>query len=197
MERALVIFESMFGNTRTIAEAVAEGLSSRLVTGLTEVSLAPTRIAEDVSLVVVGGPTHAFGLTRARTRRDAATQADEPLVSPAGGVREWLEAVERPGSRVGAAAFDTRIDKPRMPGSAARRAEKRLGRLGFWIVAAAESFYVTGTKGPLVPGEVERARRWAEQLALRSAPVLTTADDQETEEVSDAQRGNGPAGRVG
>src|SRR5512132_672166 len=88
MERALVIFESMFGNTRTIAEAVAEGLSSRFVTDLTEVSTAPPRIAEDVSLVVLGGPTHAFGLTRARTRQDAATAADEPLVSPAGGLRE-------------------------------------------------------------------------------------------------------------
>ena len=168
MERALVIFESMFGNTRTIAEAVAEGLSSRFVTDLTEVSLAPTRI------VVVGGPTHACGLTRPRTRQDAATQADEPLVSPAEGVREWLEAAERPRSGVGAAAFDTRIDKPRVPGSAARGAEKRLRRLGFRVVAAAESFYVTGTKGPLVPGEVERARRWAEHVAERSAPVVTT-----------------------
>jgi len=61
MERALVIFESMFGNTRKIAEAMADGLTSRFVTDLIEVGLAPTRIAEDVSLVVVGGPTHAFG----------------------------------------------------------------------------------------------------------------------------------------
>ncbi len=174
MERALVIFESMFGNTRTIAEAVAEGLSSWFVTDLTEVSLAATRIAADVSLVVVGGPTHAFGLTRPRTRQDAATQIDEPLVSPAGGVREWLDAVERPRSGVGAAAFDTRIDKPRVPGSAARGAEKRLRRLGFRLVAPAESFYVTGTTGPLVPGEVERARQWAEQVAAQSALVTTS-----------------------
>jgi hypothetical protein len=167
MERALVIFESMFGNTRAIAEAVAEGLSSRFVTDLNEVSLAPTRMPDDVSLVVVGGPTHAFGLTRPRTRQDAATQADEPLVSPAGGVREWLEAAELPRSGVGAAAFDTRIDKPWVPGSAAQGAEKRLRRLGFRVVAEAQSFYVTGTKGPLATGEVERARRWAEQVAAQ------------------------------
>ena len=172
MERALVIFESMFGNTRTIAQAVAEGLSSRFVTDLTEVSLAPTRIAEDVSLVVVGGPTHAFGLTRPRTRQDAASQTDGPLVSPAGGLREWLEAVERPPSKPEAAAFDTRIDKPRVPGSAARGAETRLRRRGFRIVAPAESFYVTATKGPLTPGEGERARHWAEQVAVRSARVV-------------------------
>jgi Flavodoxin len=174
MERALVIFESMFGNTRTIAEAVAEGLSSRFGTDVTEVSLAPTQIAGDTSLVIVGGPTHAFGLSRPRTRQDAATQAEGPLVSPAGGLREWLEAVGRPRSGVGAAAFDTRIDKPRVPGSAARRAEKRLRRLGFQVAAPAASFYVTGTKGPLAPGEVERAFRWAEMVAARSVPVVTT-----------------------
>ena len=175
MERALVIFESMFGNTRAIAEAVVEGLSSRYVADLTEVSVAPTRITGDVSLVVVGGPTHAFGLTRPRTRQDAATQAEGPLVSPGGGIREWLETVERPPSGVGAAAFDTRIDKPRVPGSAARGAEKRLRRLGFRIAAEAEGSYVTGTKGPLATGEVERARHWAEQVAARSAPVVTTS----------------------
>lgn len=175
MERALVIFESMFGNTRTIAEAVGEGLSSRFATELAEVSVAPTRIPEDVTLVVVGGPTHAFGLTRPRTREDAAGQTDQPLVSPAGGLREWLETVEPLPSRCAAAAFDTRIEKPRVPGSAARGAEKRLRRLGFRIVAPAESFYVTDTKGPLVPGEVERGRRWAEQVAARSAVVRSGA----------------------
>lgn len=84
-----------------------------------------------------------------------------------GGVREWLEVAELPRSGVGAAAFDTRIDKPRVPGSAARGAEKRLRRLGFRVVAEAQSFFVTGTKGPLATGEVERARRWAEQVAAQ------------------------------
>jgi hypothetical protein len=180
MERALVIFESMFGNTRTIAEAVTEGLSSRFETELTEVSLAPTGIAEDISLVVVGGPTHAFGLTRPRTRQDAATQAGGPVVSPSGGIREWLETAERPPAGVDAAAFDTRIDKPRVPGSAARGAEKRLRRLGFRVAAEAESFYVTGTQGPLVTGEAERARHWAEEVAARLAPTTRLLDDRGT-----------------
>jgi hypothetical protein len=170
MERALVIFESMFGNTRTVAEAVAEGLSSRFETDLSEVSLASTRIT-DVVLLVVGGPTHAFGLTRPRTREDAAKQADGPLVSPDRGLREWLSEIEGVEPGVGAAAFDTRIDKPRVPGSAARGAEKRLRQLDLRIVLPAESFFVTGTKGPLVDGEIERARRWGEDLARRSAAV--------------------------
>jgi flavodoxin-like protein len=172
MERAMVVYESMFGNTRIIADAVAEGLSSRFATDVIEVGLAPTRIAEEVSLVVVGGPTHAFGLTRAKTRQDAAAQADGPLISPARGLREWLETAERPRTGVGAAAFDTRIDRPRVPGSAARGAAKRLRRLGFLLVAGPESFYVSGTMGPLAPREVERARHWAEELATRVTPVV-------------------------
>jgi hypothetical protein len=63
-----------------------------------------------------------------------------------------------------AAAFDTRIARPRLPGSAAHAAEKRLRRLGFRIVAPAESFYVEGTLGPLQAGERERARRWGKTL---------------------------------
>jgi hypothetical protein len=123
MERAVVVYESMFGNTRNIADAVAEGLSSRFATDIIEVGLAPTRIAEEVSLVVVGGPTHAFGLSRARTRQDAAAQADGPLISPARGLREWLETAELPRTGVGAAAFDTRIDSRvcRVPPRGAQR----------------------------------------------------------------------------
>lgn len=163
MERALVIFESMFGSTRLVAEAVAEGLSDRFATDLVEVGEAPTSFDPDVALIVVGGPTHAFGLTRPRTREDAVRQADGPVLSARIGLREWLGELGRAG--IGAATFDTRIDRPRVPGSAARGAEKRLRRLGFRIVAPAESFYVSDTKGPLVAGEVERARRWAAELA--------------------------------
>jgi hypothetical protein len=71
--------------------------------------------------------------------------------------REWLEALERLRSEISAATLDTRIDKPRLPGSAARGAHKRcLRRLGFRLVAPAESSRVSGTKGPLVADEVER-----------------------------------------
>jgi flavorubredoxin len=173
MQRALVVFESMFGNTQTIAEAVADGLSSRFETELVEVGKAPTRCASDVSIVVVGGPTHAFGLSRPATREDAAKQAGGQIVSSAGGIREWLDKIDASGAPVSAAAFDTRIDKPRLPGSAARKAEKRLRRLGFRSAARAQSFFVTGTKGPLVAGEAHRARAWGEQLASATADAAS------------------------
>jgi hypothetical protein len=167
---ALVIFESMFGNTRIIAEAIAEGLSSRIETELVEVGAAPTVIDDDVGLFVVGGPTHAFGMSRYGTRKSAAEQAGEGLVSSGIGQREWLDAVEGGSDRVGAAAFDTRIDKPHwLVGSAARGVDKRLRRLGFRVIAPSQSFYVAGTRGPLLDGEAERARRWGRELASEYA----------------------------
>jgi Flavodoxin len=167
MERALVVFESMFGNTRMIADAVAEGLASRFETSIVEVGDAPVSLADDVSLLVVGGPTHAFGLSRPGTRQDASRQAEGEIVSRGKGLREWLSTLK--GRRgIGAASFDTRIDRPRVRGSAARAAERRLRRLGFRVVVPAQSFWVTGTKGPLVPSEVERACRWAERIAVES-----------------------------
>ena len=161
MMRALVAYESMFGNTQIIAEAIAEGLSERMDVEALEVGAAPTRI-DDVAILILGGPTHTFGLTRPGTRQDAARQATQGLVSRGLGLREWLTSLEGPAGA--AAAFDTRIAKPHLPGSAARVAEKRLRRLGFRIVAPAESFYVEGSLGPLQAGERERARRWGQTL---------------------------------
>lgn len=176
MTRALLVYESMFGNTRSIAEAVADGLRSCLPTELAEVGVAPTWIPEDVTLVVVGGPTHALGLSRPQTRQDAATRTSGPLVSPEIGLREWLIALNtRDG--VPAATFDTRIGKPRVPGSAARAAGRRLRRAGFRLVVPAKSFYVSEIPGPLLEGELDRAREWGEDLA-RQAQGMTEVKER-------------------
>ena len=161
--RALVVVESMFGNTRLVAEAIAEGIYGFIPMDVFRVDDAPTKIAPEVALLVVGGPTHAFGMSRPRTREDAMTQSGE--ADAAGiGMREWLGSIEGPANGTRAAAFDTRLDKPRVPGSAARGAGKRLRALGFPMIVPAESFFVTATQGPLAPGEIERARDWGELL---------------------------------
>ena len=169
---ALVVYESMFGNTQSIAKGIGDGLSSRMTVEIVEVGEAPSVIDPDVELLVVGGPTHAFGMSRPGTRQNAAQQAGHDLVSKGIGLREWLAIVQGGSKGVAAAAFDTRINKPRVPGSAARAEQKRLSRLGFHIVAPAESFWVTGTPGPLLAGESERARRWGEKLES----ILTTTE---------------------
>jgi hypothetical protein len=159
--RALVVYESMFGNTETVARAVAEGLSSALVTEVVEVSKAPRLVGGD--LLVVGGPTHALGMSRPKTRADALTQSGGTLASPGDGIREWLGALA-PGYGK-AAAFDTKVAHPRVPGSAAHAAARRLHRLGFTLVGKPHTFYVGGTKGPLADGETDRARAWGRGLA--------------------------------
>jgi hypothetical protein len=169
MSRALVVFESMFGNTQAIAAAIADGLATWVPVDVVEVATAPAVLPRDLDLLVVGAPTHAFGMSRASTRADATKQAPGTVVSGEIGLREWLEAVGAPASHVPAAAFDTRIYKPRVPGSAARAATRRLRRLGFAVTTPPESFYVTGTAGPLVPDEIDRARRWGEDLGAALA----------------------------
>jgi flavorubredoxin len=164
--RALVVYESMFGNTQTIAEAIADGLATLADVSAVEVSAAPTTIGDDVDVLVVGGPTHAFTLSRASTRRDAADKAGQLLVSSGKGLREWLAEVRIDGPLV-AATFDTKVRTPHLPGSAAKAAAKRLRHLGLRLAAPATTFYVDGMTGPLVDGERARAQTWGEQLVAR------------------------------
>jgi hypothetical protein len=159
----MVVFESMFGNTEAIAYAVADGLRSRMDVDVVEVGVAPTS-PHDLDLLVVGGPTHVFGLTRPATREDAARQAGGTLVSRGVGLREWLEGL-RPPDGLPAAAFDTKVKRPHLPGSAAHGVDRRLRRLGARTIVRPESFWVSGTPGPLMEGEAERARLWGTRVA--------------------------------
>ena len=72
---ALVVVESMWGNTRAVAQAVANGLSESVTARVIDVTDAPATLGERISLLVVGGPTHAFSMSRASTR-------DNPAIYP-------------------------------------------------------------------------------------------------------------------
>lgn len=159
--RALVVYESSFGNTGQVAQAVWEGMFSRLQdVALLEVRAAPRRLPPELELLVVGAPTQAFGMSRPSTRADAQVQAGATPTDATIGVREWLSSVETPDRPVHAATFDTRIHSPHVPGSAAVGAWRVLRRAGFEVAAEAESFWVLGIKGPLREGELDRARAW-------------------------------------
>ncbi|TQM78930.1 flavodoxin [Saccharothrix saharensis] len=168
MARALVVFESMFGNTEAVAEAVRAGLAEGRQVDVVEVGEAPDVLPGDVDLLVVGAPTHAFGLSRASTRESAADQATGELVSRGRGVREWLDALAPADRPVSAVAFDTRVKVGWLPGSAAKAIAKRLRRLRFAAAGAPMSFYVGGTPGPLSDGEIDRARTWAKGIRATS-----------------------------
>ena len=162
--KALVVYESMFGNTEEVARAVADGLRGHLDVDVVEVGKAPSPPGEDVDLVVVGGPTHAFSMTRQNTREDAKRQGAPG--DPEHGIREWIEHLQRGPHAEKVATFDTRVTKVRhLPGSAAKSAAKDLRKHGYGTVLKPESFYVEDVAGPLVDGELDRARAWGEQLS--------------------------------
>lgn len=160
--RAVVVYESMFGNTREVAEQVAEGIGGAV--SVEEVGGAETVFGDDVALVAVGGPTHAFGMSRPSSRESAAQETDDELVSMGIGIREWLDRLEA-GDVTRFATFDTRVDRPRFPGSAASVAARRLRKGGHEVVDEPMSFWVVGMTGPLVAGEAKRAREWGTRLA--------------------------------
>lgn len=168
MTRALVVYESVFGDARTIAQAIADGLSASIPTDVVAAAVAPTEIGPDVGLLVVGGPNHAFGMPRPSTREGAVEQYGADIPDTGTGLHEWLEAVRIPSSGIPAAAFDTRGSGHPMltkMDHAARTEEKLLGKLGATVVTPAEHYFVADPKGPLVEGEEDRARRWGQTLA--------------------------------
>ena len=170
--RALVVYESMFGNTHTVAERIARGVGgARLVA----VADATAEVLAEADLVVVGGPTHVHGMASGRTRDAARQQAEEPgsgltLDPDAEGptLREWFDGLTLPpGCR--AAAFDTRVHGPAaLTGRASRGIARRLERHGVTLVAPPESFFV-GRDNHLAEGEADRAEGWGASLARSPA----------------------------
>jgi hypothetical protein len=168
MQRALVVYESMFGDARKIAEAIADGLASNGRADVVAAAEAPVDVGPDIGLLVVGCPNHAFGMPRPSTREGAVNQYGADVPDPAQGLREWLQSVRLLQGGLLAAAFDTRASGHRVltkMDHAARTEEKLLTALGAQIVTPAEHFFVADTKGPLLEGEEDRARRWGRSLA--------------------------------
>jgi len=166
---ALVVYESMYGNTRAIAEAIAEGL------GGAEVRPARQPATASADLLVVGGPTHMHGLTTSGSRKMAAEAVKEdghgslePDATDGPGLREWLRELPKV-DRARAATFDTRLDRSAaLTGSAARGIARRLRRRGYDVVGS-QSYLVEDAEGPLEEGELQRAREWGAELAASSA----------------------------
>jgi hypothetical protein len=161
---ALVIVESIWGNTEQLAREIAAGIGADS-TEIVEATDAPSSLGASVDLLVVGGPTHAFSMSTEATRASARQQGAERI--PERGIREWIAAQSSPDRAVPVATFDTRVVSPRLPGSAAKKAMKRLVALGFQAVAKPETFGVHGYSGPVADGELERARKWGAQLAAQ------------------------------
>jgi menaquinone-dependent protoporphyrinogen IX oxidase len=172
--KAVVIYESMYGNTHKIADAIAEGLRGHGDAVVVPLVDARPSAIHHADLVVVGGPTHAHGMSHAATRKGAVEAAEKPgsnLVLDGGvddaqielGLREWFASLGEEFTN--AAAFDTRFNySPARTGRASKGIARKLRRHGATLIAKPESFFVT-KDNRLEAGEEDRARLWGEELA--------------------------------
>jgi len=159
---ALVAYDSMYGNTGKIAEAIASAIGPQGEVQLLKVDeVGPEQFA-GLTLLVVGCPTQKFSPTAATTR--------------------FLKSLPNNGLQgVRVAAFDTRfteseIGKVRILaffvslfGYAAEPIAGRLKKKGGIQAVPPEGFYVGGTEGPLLEGELERAKAWAREIARQES----------------------------
>lgn len=176
--KAVVVYESIWGNTAAVARAIAEGIGSSATALPT--SEATVQMLADVDLVVAGAPLLAFNLPTESTRRSIGADSkhkDHPPNLSHTSMRSWLKALpERSGF---GAAFETRLWWS--PGSSAKRIARALTAAGYQAVASPERFMVLGTYGPLKDGEIDRAREWGVAIA----DAAHSADQRSQEHLSD------------
>jgi len=170
--RAVIIYESMYGNTHAIANAIGKGLALENEVTVVPVAEATPDVLDGVDLVVAGAPTHIHGMSRARSRQAAVEAAHkdgsgltlEPHAQGPG-LRDWFGTVGR--IRGCGVAFDTRLTGPAtFTGHASKAIAKLLDRHGLTEMAPARSFLVT-KDNQLQPGEEDRAEQWGRELAAR------------------------------
>src|SRR5215208_1822229 len=146
MMNALVLYDSQYGNTEHIAQAIANALGE--FGEVRAVRLDPAQPVElqGLDVFIVGSPTQGWRPT--------------PTIQS---FLEELSSEELGG--LGGACFDTRFRLPRlMTGSAARVIARTLQEKGVSLLVEPESFFVKGTQGPLRDGELDRAAAWARML---------------------------------
>jgi hypothetical protein len=171
---AVVIYESMFGNTRQIADAIAEGLGADQQVTVRNVNDVSPGWCEGNELMVIGGPTHVHGMSRVATRAQARSWALQPERNlalepgaPGRGMRDWIaDPITVLSSHF--AAFASRADGPvLLSGNAAVQLDRAARRRGSSRLARPESFRVTKANTTCA-GEVPRAREWGRRLAAEA-----------------------------
>jgi flavodoxin I len=144
--RALVVYDSLYGNTEQIAKAIGGAIEGE-VKVVRPGEVGPTEL-EDIGLLVVGAPTQGGRATEA--------------------TRDFLNRISKAEiNGLDAATFDTRhVSKiTKLFGYAAGRIASDLKKKGANLVAEPEGFFVLGTKGPLKEGELERAAAWGKRIS--------------------------------
>ena len=145
--KALIVYDSIYGNTEKIARAIAEAITpSGEVKALRAGEASPAEL-ESIDLLIVGSPTHGGRPTPA--------------------VQDFLSTVTQQALKgIKVTAFDTRVMSrfAKIFGYAAGRIAGNLKKKGGMPIISPEGFFVTGREGPLKEGEQERAAAWAKGI---------------------------------
>jgi hypothetical protein len=165
--QALIVYETMYGNTEAVARALGTGLTAHgAAASIVGVDDARNEDVLTCDLLLVGGPAHGHGRTRRATRTIALQHAEGVDGHPSigAGLRGWLDRLP-PGHGHPAVAFDTRFHGPTaLAGSAARQIAHRLTERGYHLVSERTSFLITSSN-ELALGELESAAAWGAALA--------------------------------
>ncbi len=154
--KALIVYDSVFGNTEQIAKAIGDSLADLTSTEVVKVSEAKLEQLQGTGLLIVGSPTRAFKPTKAIV--------DFLIQIPSNGLKG-----------INVAAFDTRVNTEdvnsrilngfvRIFGYAAKPIADKMQKKGGNLVLPPEGFFVKDNEGPLKDGELERAAKWAKQV---------------------------------
>ena len=159
--KALVAYDSAYGNTEQVAQAIGNALGSKDDVDVVRVGDFKVDQLAGLTLLIVGSPTQKFSPTSATSR--------------------FLKSIPKDGLEgVRVAAFDTRfteseIGKVRILaffvglfGYAAEPIADRLQKRGGQLIVPPEAFYVGNTEGPLLEGELERASSWAREIVRQA-----------------------------
>lgn len=160
--KAVVVYESHWGNTAAVARAIGEGLGPD--TPVLATDEATPEIIAGADLLVAGAPVIAFSLpTEQALRNMGASQGKAPSPPDVShpSLRSWMEKL--PAGHGRSAAFETRLWWS--PGGATSRISRELERAGYRPLAKPRRFIVAGGYGPLREGELEKAREWGAELA--------------------------------
>ena len=161
--KAVVVYESLWGNTAAVGRAIAEGIGPE-AQALSTAEATGDALA-GVELIVAGSPVLGFKLPTDKMREGAHTNPGGRPPRPADlshpSLRSWLEGL--PAGQGRSAAFDTQVRGPF--GKAAPTIAEALEKAGYTRLADPVGFTVAGKFGPLRDGELERARRWGGELA--------------------------------
>lgn len=141
--KSVVVYDTRFGNTEKVAKGIAKAL-------MADISKAPEATVSELKgydTLVFGSPTHAWNMSD--------------------GMKDLFNRMKGESFRgKKAAAFDTKFNR-RFAGSAAKKMEGRLRKLGFDIAVEPMSFFVKGMEGPLEDGELQKCEKFGKDIASR------------------------------